>query len=71
MVPNVAVTYFVFMEGDQVAGFCGDGNEFSGCIKKGICNAAGELLAFQRVLYPINLFIHLFILSPRFQSSGM
>jgi hypothetical protein len=54
----------VFMVGDQVAGFCEGGNEVSGRIKKGICKAAREMLAFQRGLYPMKLFIHLYIISP-------
>ena len=41
-----------------MAGFCEGGNEVSGRIKKGICKAARKMLAFQRGLYPMKLFIH-------------
>jgi len=30
---NIALSCFVFMVGDKVAGFCEGGNEVSGCIK--------------------------------------
>jgi len=67
---KIPVFYVAFVVREQVAGFCKSGNEVSGYKNKIICSSAGEMLAIQRGLYPKKLVIYLFIILPRFQSSG-